>query len=82
MAAMGFAGMARSYRYLQADRRDCLQSVCCATARRRRPAPPPARSRPGAVMRPKRQAERLKRPKKGIRPAIRTLMVHRPPTGR
>ena len=25
MAAMGFAGMARSYRYLQADRRDCLQ---------------------------------------------------------
>ena len=25
MAAMGFAGMARSYMYPQADRHDCLQ---------------------------------------------------------
>ena len=32
--------------------------------------------------RPNRQTERLKRPKKGIRPTIRTLMVHRPPPGR
>src|SRR3990167_6359173 len=46
-------------------------------------APPPARQPAGrGDTRPNRQTERLKRPKKGIRQAIRTLMVHRPPPGR
>ena len=33
MPAKRIAGMARSYRYPQADRRNCTP-VCCATARR------------------------------------------------